>query len=521
MHPIHRLMAAAGATAVALASIVHASAPPTQEMVDRFYRGRAVINAAADAAGGAQVLRSMTALSFEVSGDVSNDIQGYSPARIGNPARDGRQRVVNRFDFAGQRFYQRVEQSFASGYDSAFTTIWRGGTQYAVRYVPRDYTQTANAPSPFAAGGPVMVASRWLPPVILQRALQNFRTAAWVGESVISGAAADVVEVSFDEATRFRIHVTRTDRKVRRVEALAPDPISADDVSVAELSGDQTAGGIVFPTRIVASRRGAVVLNLELGGLAVNPTYADAAFAPPPAFTQRTEDVQVHTTQIGGSRVYEVSGLAGGTYQVPFVVMSDFVVAYEAPLGMPATRQVIAEIKRVAGPKPIRYVVISHFHNDHSSGVGAYADIGATILSSEDSRGVLQSYAANRPQFQGLEGRRDDVQLKFQAVPEDGYDIVDGAGSHLQVVNFGDISHTTHMLGLFDAESGVVMGADHYIPAVTWNPTFERFAKWLNGESRAATVLGVHHHPTSRTDVLADAKRRKPEMQRKRAKWEE
>lgn len=157
------------------------------EMVDRFYRGRAVINEAVQAAGGAQALRAMNALSFEVAGDVSNDVQGYEAARIGNPARDGSQRVINRFDFAGQRFYQRVEQDFESGYDSAFSTIWRGGAQYAVRYVPRDYAETASAPSPFGASGAVMVASRWLPPVILQRAFAGQRQSADVLDTAYVG----------------------------------------------------------------------------------------------------------------------------------------------------------------------------------------------------------------------------------------------------------------------------------------------------------------------------------------------
>jgi glyoxylase-like metal-dependent hydrolase (beta-lactamase superfamily II) len=496
------------------------SAPARAEMVDRFYRGRAVINEAVQAAGGAQALRGMTALSFVVAGDVSNDVQGYEAARIGNPARDGSQRVINRLDFAGQRFYQRVEQNFESGYDSAFSTVWRGGTQHAVRYVPRDYAENPNAPSPFGAGGAVMIASRWLPPIILQRALQNFRSVALVGESTVGGAAANVVEFSFDEVTRFRVHVTRADHRIRRVEALAPDPVSADDASVADLSGEQAVGGIVFPTRIVASRRGATTLNLALSDVAVNPTFTDADFAPPAGFAAQNESAQVRATQISG-RVYEVGGLAGGTYQVPFVVMDDFVVAYEAPLGLPATRQVIAEIRRVAGDKPIRYVVVSHFHSDHAGGVGAYVEAGAMVLSSAENQAVLQTYASsNRPQFQGQEGPRADVRMQFQAIPPGGYDIIDGAGSRLRVVDFPRNSHVEHMLGLYDPDTGVFMGADHHIRAVAWNPTFEAFTRWVRRTDGVQTILGVHNRPMSRADFLVEAQRRRPEMRQRRVEWE-
>lgn len=490
------------------------------DMVDRFYRGRAVINAAVAAIGGVQAIRAVTRISYVVQGDLSNDIQGYSAARIGNPARDGSLRVTNRFDIAGARFYQQLEQSYDSGYDSAFATIWRAGTQYSPRWAPRDYTETANAPSPFLPGGAFMVASRWTPAIILQRALQNARSASWVGESTVSDGPADMVEFSFDEATRFRIHVARATGLIRRVEALAPDPISADDVSVAELTGEQAIGGLIFPTQIRALRRGAPTQMLTMRDVAINSDFTDADFSPPEGFERVSNDGQVRATQISG-RVYEVSGLAGGTYQAPFVVMDDFVVAYEAPLGVPQSRQVIAEIRRVAGDKPIRYVVISHFHADHAGGVGAFVEAGATVLSSAENRAVLQTYASyNRPQFQGQEGPRGDVAMRFEAVPPDGREIVDRAGGRLRIVDFPSNSHVEHMLALYEPEAGVFMGADHYIEAVIWNPTFERTARWVRDNPGVATLLGTHVRPTSRAAYLEEAHARRDEPRRARVTWE-
>jgi len=514
-------LAIGGATPADAEDKAKAAAPARRDMVDQFYRGRAVINAAAEAAGGAPALREIKAISYVAAGDVSNDIQGYSAARIGDPARDGGIRVVSRIDFATPRFFQLIQQHYDSGFDSAFAAIWNGGVQYAPRWVSRDYTRTEGAPSPFGPGGAVAVSSRWLPPIILQRALQNFRSAAWVGESLVAKEAADVVEFSFDEATRFRIHVTRADHKIRRVEAVAPDPIAADDVSVAELSGDQAISGVVFPTGIRTLRRGAPTQTLKLTDVAINPAFAVADFAPPEGFTQVSSDApQVRAQQVSG-RVYEVSGLAGGTYRVPFIVMDDFVVAYEAPLGIAASRQVIAEIRRVAGDKPIRYVVISHFHADHAGGVGAYVEAGATVLSSPENRAVLQAYAAsNRPQFQGLEGPRGDIAVSFEAVPAGGFDIVDGAGGRLRVIDFDRSAHVDHMLALYDPTSGVFMGADHYIEAVVWNPTFERTADWIRANDGAAILLGVHVKPMTRAEFLAAAHKRRNEPKSGRIVWD-
>jgi glyoxylase-like metal-dependent hydrolase (beta-lactamase superfamily II) len=508
------------APALTLAGAIMTTAPlaaqPTElsasrpEMVDRFYCARAALNAAAQASGGATALRGVGAISFVLVGEVSNDIQGFEAKRIGDPAIDGVQTIDNRFDFAGARFKQIVSQNYKSGFDSAFATIWRGGTQYSVRYVPRDYSATEGAPSPYAAGGASAIAARFAPPLLLQRALQNFRSAACVGEA--NKNAADIVEFSYDEITRFRLHIARKDGTVRRVEGVAPDPIAADIVSAVDFSGEQTVSGIKFPTNAVVTRRGSILQKVRIEDVAINPAFTDADFAPPADFASATApSPQVKTTQIAG-RVYEVSGLAGGTYQTPFVVMDDFVVAYEAPLGVPQTRQVIAEIRKVAGDKPIRYAVVSHFHADHAGGVGAYVEAGATILSAPENETVLKTYArSNRPQFQGQDGPIDGLEMRFEAVPERGFEIVDGKGGVLTVVDFPQNSHVERMLALYDSADGVFMGADHHIDAVRWNKTFERTVGWVRSHKDVGIVLGVHNRPATREAFLAAARARRRE----------
>jgi glyoxylase-like metal-dependent hydrolase (beta-lactamase superfamily II) len=482
------------------------------EMVDRFYRGRSIINAAANAAGGAPALRGVTSISFTVVGEVSNDIQGYAAARIGDPAHDGEQIIYNRLDFAGARFNQIAQQRYKSGYDSAFGTIWLGGAQHAVRYMPRDYSTTESAPSPFAAGGAAAITARFAPPLLLQRALQNFRSITWIGEGSAAGEVADIVEFSFDEITRFRLFIARKDAAVRRVEGIAPDPIAADIVSAVDFSGTQSVGGFVFPTNAIVTRRGPALQKIRLENIAVNPTFTDDDFAPPADFASRPAlSGQLKTTNIAG-RVYEVSGLAGGAYQTPFVVMDDFVVAFEAPLGVPQSRQVISEIRKAAGDKPIRYVVISHFHADHAGGVGAYVEAGATILSSAENESVLAAYArSNRPQFQGQEGPADGLVPRFETVPEEGFDIRDAKGGILHIVDFPRSTHVEHMLALHDPGAGVFMGADHHIEAVRWNPTFERTASWIRSHKDVATLLGVHDRPMTREALLEAAKARRGE----------
>lgn len=510
------LLTAAFAAPPAVAADV--AATRERQMVDQFYRGRAIMNEAAAAVGGAAALNGIARIGFSLDGEVRNDVQGYRASRIGAPERDGSQRVVGRYDIAGARFHQRVSQRFDSGFDGAFATLFQNGTQDSVRYASRDYSRQENAPSPFGPGGAYMQSARLLPPLLLQRALRNFRSIAWVGETTTATGQADVVEFSFDDATRMRLVIGRAGKRVVRAVAIAPDPVVGDDLAIVEFSGAQIVAGVEFPERVSTRRRGFEVLDLRLTDVEINPEFKDEEFAPPPGFKSTAPTAQQPRAALVAGRVHEVSGLAGGTYQVPFVVMDDFVVAYEAPLGLQPSRQVIAEIRRVAGDKPIRYVVISHFHADHAGGVGAFVEAGATVLSSAENEAVLRTYAtANRPQFQGLGGPIASIEMRFEAVPESGYDIVDRVGGKLRVVDFAGTSHVDHMLALHDPASKALMTADHYIEAVRWNATFERTATWVRGAADVDVVLSVHNQPISRTDYLAAAKTRRLEMRRSRA----
>lgn len=476
------------------------------QMVERFLKGREILSAAAEATGGAKTIAAMTGVGITVAGGISNDVQGYSAALIGAPARDGEFRSVNQFDLAGGRFSQQFSQQLAGGFGLDFATRYAGGTAYNLRNNGRQYTVSANAPSPAAGGGFVAIAARYVPALLLQRALANFRSAAWVGDSDLGRGLgkADIVEFSWDETTRYRLYVARSDKKIRRVDALAPDAVVADDAAVTILSGDQTVAGLAFPQRVESYRRGVRTLELRVSGVEVNPAFADDAFAPPADYALVKDDV-VRTDQRADG-LYEVSGLGGGTYRSQFVVMSDFVVAFEAPLGLGPSRQIIAEIRKAAGEKPIRYVVVSHFHADHAGGVGAYADIGATVLSAGENRKILSAYAASRPAFLGLEGLRGDVSLAFEAVGREGREITDSAGRALRIVDIPGIPHVERMLALYDSKTETIINGDLFSRLVRWNETFDRFAEFLaRGEPKISLVLGTHHEPLSREELMAIA----------------
>jgi glyoxylase-like metal-dependent hydrolase (beta-lactamase superfamily II) len=72
--------------------------------------------------------------------------------------------------------------------------------------------------------------------------------------------------------------------------------------------------------------------------------------------------------------------LAGGTHNSIAVEFASFIAVFDAPLSEARSLAVIEEIVRRIPNKPIRFVVNSHQHFDHTGGLRAYNHIGATVI---------------------------------------------------------------------------------------------------------------------------------------------
>jgi glyoxylase-like metal-dependent hydrolase (beta-lactamase superfamily II) len=81
--------------------------------------------------------------------------------------------------------------------------------------------------------------------------------------------------------------------------------------------------------------------------------------------------------------------------------MKDHIVVVEAPLFEERSLAVMNALEAKIPGKPIKYVVMTHFHIDHSGGIRAYAAKGATILTHEGNveflKGVLSRPKTIRP----------------------------------------------------------------------------------------------------------------------------
>lgn len=114
--------------------------------------------------------------------------------------------------------------------------------------------------------------------------------------------------------------------------------------------------------------------------------------ALPAAWAQAVEPVEV---QPGVWMVQGASALGSPANRnfisnAAFVVTPDGVVVIDA-LGSPAlARELVAAIGRIT-PKPIRHLVVTHYHADHIYGLQVFKDLGVDIIAHQQGQAYLHS----------------------------------------------------------------------------------------------------------------------------------
>lgn len=84
-----------------------------------------------------------------------------------------------------------------------------------------------------------------------------------------------------------------------------------------------------------------------------------------------------------------------GGYRSVAVEMKDYIVLIEAPQSEMTTNTILAEVQKTFPTKPIKYVINTHTHSDHSGGLRAAVAAGATIITHESNKALYEKWFAN------------------------------------------------------------------------------------------------------------------------------
>jgi hypothetical protein len=171
---------------------------------------------------------------------------------------------------------------------------------------------------------------------------------------------------------------------VTGVKTWMPNPVLGD-MPVEETYTDyKDFNGVKFPTHIVEKQGGYPTLDLVV--TTAHGNVEGAALQVPQEALHATIPPERVTSEKAGDGIW----LIHGGHNSVLVEFNNFLAVVDAPLSEAHSLAVIAEVRRLAPNKPIKYVVNTHHHFDHSGGLRTYVAEGATVITHEANRAFYE-----------------------------------------------------------------------------------------------------------------------------------
>lgn len=263
-------------------------------------------------------------------------------------------------------------------------------------------------------------------------------------------------EISFQSGKFTVSGVIDSHNLVTKTETHVPNPVLGDMAVENIFSNYKDFNGVKFPTMFVQKQGGSTVLELNVSSVNPNPgldiSVPDSVkSAAPPA-------IKVVTQKLGDGIWY----LAGGSHNSMVVEFPTYITVIEAPLGEARSLAVIAEAKKLVPGKPIKYLINTHSHFDHSGGVRTYVAEGATIITQEMNVPFYRKAWAAPRTLAPDKMSKSNAEAKFIAVKEK-YVLMEGNRT-LEIFHENGSMHNGGMLIVYFPKEKILEEADDYTP---------------------------------------------------------
>jgi glyoxylase-like metal-dependent hydrolase (beta-lactamase superfamily II) len=202
--------------------------------------------------------------------------------------------------------------------------------------------------------------------------------------------------------------------------------------------------------------------------------------------------------------------LTGGSHHSILIEFADHLALIEAPLNEARTQAVIAKAKEIKPGKPLRYLINTHHHFDHSGGMRAAIAEGMTIVTHEANKAFYEDIAARKHSIVGDALAKNPKPLQLQTV-KDKYELKDATRT-VEIYHIAGNPHAdTLLMVYFPAERILVQGDMFSPPAANAPPppgfpfvpnTMDNIAK---AKLRVDTLLPIHGRKVPFADMQAAA----------------
>lgn len=190
-----------------------------------------------------------------------------------------------------------------------------------------------------------------------------------------------------------------------------------------------------------------------------------------------------------------------------WVIFRDYVVVVDANYPW-AAKEILQEVRKTTD-KPVRFVVNTHYHHDHSFGNGVFADSGAVVVSTAAAAEEMKTLG-RKEWAQNYSGQPlDGYTQTFPSMTFDSLLTFDDGDQHLELIRMGP-AHTYGDAIAWLPRERILITGDLFVNGNPWGNNVADphadFERWLGVLetliSLNATIVVPGHGAPTTTEML-------------------
>ena len=212
-----------------------------------------------------------------------------------------------------------------------------------------------------------------------------------VSEGILDERPHRVVHVRYTDGVLYQVYVDDSTHLISKLEFTEHRNPYGDLAKERTFSDYREVDHLQLPFSQITREMGLVTEVRTFSEMSVNGEFEEELFEIP-------EEVREEVASLAHLDTVPVTPvkLADGVYfgeagqSNMWVEFEDFVLVADGPTNEMQSLEVIRQIRKTIGDKPIRYVVTAHHHADHAGGIRTYAAEGAAVVTHAYNEEVIR-----------------------------------------------------------------------------------------------------------------------------------